>query len=70
VPPAQPRTAVADEIRRRIQNGVYKPNKLLPTLEDLVTMTQGGASRNTVASAIKVLASEGYVGSVQYSRGR
>lgn len=65
MPPVQPRKAVADAIRERIKAGVYKPGELIPPLPKIVEMTQGGASRNTVADAIKQLSEEGYTGSVQ-----
>jgi DNA-binding GntR family transcriptional regulator len=65
MPPVQPRKAVADAIRERIRSGVYKPGELLPPIPKIVEMTHGGASRNTVADAIKQLNEEGYTSSVQ-----
>ena len=65
MPPILPREAVANALRERIKAGVYQPGELLPSLPQIVAMTAEGASRNTIADAIRKLSGEGYVKSVQ-----
>lgn len=65
MPPVAPREAVADELRRRIKDGVYPPGETLPSIPELIAMTEGTAAKNTVMAALKTLAGEGMVKSIQ-----
>jgi DNA-binding GntR family transcriptional regulator len=63
MPPVGPRDAVAAELLRRIQTGVYPPGEAIPSIPQLLEITQG-AAKNTIIDAIKSLAAKGYVKSL------
>lgn len=50
---------LADELRRRIVEGVYTPRNAIPSLTQLVE--EFGVARNTVRKVIESLEREGYV---------
>lgn len=56
---------IADELRRRIDTGVYQPKGRIPSIDTLAT--EFGVARQTARDAINVLADEGLVGT---ARGR
>jgi DNA-binding GntR family transcriptional regulator len=64
MPPVSPREAVANELRRRIQTGVYKPGETIPSIPELIAMAQGTAAKNTIIDATKKLQAEGFVKSI------
>ncbi|GAA4182941.1 hypothetical protein GCM10022252_09650 [Streptosporangium oxazolinicum] len=50
---------LADELRRRIRDGEYKPRYPIPSLNQL--HQEFGAAKNTIRKVIDQLADEGYV---------
>lgn len=50
---------IADELRHRIETGVYQPRHAIPSLTALTQ--EFGAARNTIRKVIKHLADEGLV---------
>jgi GntR family transcriptional regulator len=50
---------VADELRNRIKDGVYRPRNAIPSLTSLVE--EFGIARNTVRKVVEHLEREGYV---------
>jgi DNA-binding GntR family transcriptional regulator len=60
--PDVPKRIIANEIRSRIDRGVYPPGEMLPSLTTLEEMT--GVARGTIRAAISILSEEGYVRSV------
>lgn len=66
--PDVPKRIIANELRSRIQRGVYPPRETLPSLTELEAMTKDAdgkqVARGTVRAALKILQDEGYVRSV------
>lgn len=54
---------LADELRERIRNGDLEPRQVLPSLAHL--QQEHGVSRGTVRHALRVLADEGWVVTIQ-----
>ncbi|MFD9950655.1 GntR family transcriptional regulator [Nonomuraea sp. NPDC059023] len=50
---------IADEVRRRIIDGVYTQRNAIPSLNALVQ--EFGVARNTIRKVVELLESEGYV---------
>ena len=46
-------------IRGRIEDGTYKPNELMPSMQELADQT--GFSRHTIGKAMRMLQDEGLV---------
>ena len=60
--PDVPKRVLANELRSRIDRGVYEPGEQLPSLTELEKMT--GVARGTIRAAIGILSDEGYLRSV------
>jgi GntR family trehalose operon transcriptional repressor len=60
--PAQKYTAIYEDLKKKIEEGLYAPQSVLPS-ENILT-TRYGVSRNTVRRAIAQLADESYVQSI------
>lgn len=50
---------IADELRGRIEGGMYRPRQAIPSLTAL--MQEFGVARNTIRKVIAHLAEEGHV---------
>lgn len=55
--PMLPKAAIATELRRRIESGVFRPGEMLPSIDDLMKST--GHAKNTVRSAMDILRAAG-----------
>ena len=60
--PAQKYTAIYEDLKKKIEEGLYAPQSILPS-ENILT-TRYGVSRNTIRRAIAQLADESYVQSI------
>ena len=60
--PAKKYSLIYDDLKKKIERGIYKPQSCLPTEYTLVEVY--GCSRNTVRRAVKELSEIGYVQSV------
>ena len=60
--PAEKYTAIYNDLKQKIEEGLYAPQSVLPS-ENILT-TRYGVSRNTVRRAISKLADESYVQSI------
>ena len=60
--PAEKYTAIYNDLKQKIEEGLYAPQSVLPS-ENILT-TRYGVSRNTVRRAIAKLADESYVQSI------
>ena len=60
--PAEKYTAIYNDLKQKIEEGLYAPQSVLPS-ENILT-TRYGVSRNTVQRAIAKLADESYVQSI------
>ncbi len=60
--PAQKYTAIYEDLKEKIEEGLYAPQSILPS-ENILT-TRYGVSRNTIRRAIAQLADESYVQSI------
>lgn len=60
--PAQKYTAIYEDLKKKIEEGLYAPQSVLPS-ENILT-TRYGVSRNTIRRAIAQLADESYVQSI------
>lgn len=60
--PARKYSSIYEDLKNKIENGIYPPQSCLPTEYALVEMY--GCSRNTIRRAVQELASLGYVQSV------
>ncbi len=60
--PAKKYSFIYDDLKRKIEKGIYKPQSCLPTEYTLVEMYK--CSRNTIRRAVKELSEIGYVQSI------
>ena len=60
--PAEKYTAIYNDLKEKIEEGIYAPQSILPS-ENIMT-TRYGVSRNTIRRAIAKLADECYVQSI------
>jgi len=60
--PDVPKRIIANELKSRIERGVYEEGEQLPSLAELEKMT--GVARGTIRAAVGILADQGYLRSV------
>ena len=60
--PAKKYSTIYEDLKRKIEKGVYKPQSCLPT--EFAMVEKYGCSRNTIRRAVKELSEIGYVQSI------
>ena len=60
--PAKKYSTIYEDLKRKIEKGVYKPQSCLPT--EYAMVEKYGCSRNTIRRAVKELSEIGYVQSI------
>jgi DNA-binding GntR family transcriptional regulator len=57
--PDLPKNVIANEIKRRIQVGIFRPGEQVPSITDIMEMS--GAAKNTSRAALDILRENGYI---------
>jgi DNA-binding FadR family transcriptional regulator len=59
--PDLPKNVIANELRSRIQRGVYRPGEQVPSIGDVMAMTEPAVAKNTARAALDQLRDAGFV---------
>jgi DNA-binding FadR family transcriptional regulator len=52
-----PKNVIATELRRRIETGIYRPGEAIPSIAELMAMTEPNVAKNTARAALDQLRS-------------
>jgi DNA-binding GntR family transcriptional regulator len=59
--PDLPKNVIFNEIRARIERGVYTVGEQVPSIADIINMTEPSVAKNTARAALDLLRDGGYI---------